>query len=121
MIHYVYKIIFLVGSLSGHYYIGKRSYNGDNIDNDTYCGSGKICDDYFKKHKKILNETYKKEVLKICETEEEAYLEEEIILGDLFKTDILCEISKKVAMVDSLLMNHGIKARRGARLHGIKD
>lgn len=90
MVHYVYKITFLSGSLCGHYYIGKRSYNGSNIDRDTYCGSGKICDDYFKTHKKILNETYKKDILKICDTEKDAYEEEERILGDLFETDEKC-------------------------------
>ena len=90
MIHYVYKITFLVGSLSGHYYVGKRSYNGDDIDNDKYSGSGKICEDYFKTHKKILNETYKKEILKLCDSEEDAYRNEEEILGNLFKTDKLC-------------------------------
>ena len=90
MIHYVYKITFLNGSLKGHYYIGKRSYGGDDINDDHYCGSGKICDDYFKTHKRILNETYVKEILKVCKSEQDAYKEEEEILGDLFKTDDLC-------------------------------
>lgn len=90
MVHYIYKITFLVGSLSEHYYIGKRSYKGNDITCDVYCGSGKICDDYFKTHKKILNETYKKDILKICNSEKEAYDEEEKILGNLFETDEMC-------------------------------
>lgn len=95
MIHYVYKIIFLDGSLKNHYYIGKRSYNGVDINCDSYSGSGKICDDYFNTHKKVLNETYQKEILKICDSEQEAYDEEKRILGDLFQTDVLCANFKK--------------------------
>lgn len=90
MLHYVYKITFLVGKLSKHYYVGKRSYKGNDIAKDKYCGSGKICDDFFKTHKKILNETYTKEIIKICDNENEAYEEEKKIIGDLYETDNLC-------------------------------
>ncbi len=89
MTHYVYKIIFLQGRLKGKYYIGKRSFDGI-IEKDRYCGSGKVCDDYFKTHKRKLNETYKKEILKVCDSEDEAYLIEEKMLGDLYETDENC-------------------------------
>ena len=78
-VHYIYKITFLKGDLSGHYYIGKRTANickkkfewsGFNTIEewakndpmfDWYTGSGRVPMDYFKKYKKTLNETFNKE------------------------------------------------------------
>lgn len=31
MIYYIYKITLTEGSLAGHYYIGQRSFRGDDI------------------------------------------------------------------------------------------
>lgn len=63
MLHYIYKIIFLQGSPEGRYYLGKRSFGGDDIAKDTYSGSGSFCKAYFKACGKKLGETYLKEIV----------------------------------------------------------
>lgn len=47
MKHYCYKII---NKLNQHYYIGRRSYAGEMIEEDTYFGSGKRLKDAIKKY-----------------------------------------------------------------------
>lgn len=65
MIHYIYKIIFLRGYPTGRYYLGKRSYPGDDISKDRYTGSGSFPKEYFKKYGKKEGDTYLKEILEI--------------------------------------------------------
>lgn len=108
-IYYIYKIIFLQGTLTNHYYIGKhcqhmtekqlKLINTNNIqqyiiehpDFDKYTGSGKVPICYFKKYKRILNETYNKIILDFSISEEENVIKEKNFVGDLYKTDPLCE------------------------------
>lgn len=107
-IHYIYKITFLKGKLSGHYYIGKRTANvrkkkfeWSNFSNpiewakndvmfDNYTGSGKIPRDYFKKYKKEIGITFDKEILCFSNNFEENRINEEKIIGDKYKNDPLC-------------------------------
>lgn len=87
--YYVYKIIFLCGEYKGHYYIG--AHYGSMFDN--YCGSGKICKEYYNKYGKIA--TYRKETICICACKEHATrLEKELIATHI--NDSLCENIKIV-------------------------
>lgn len=108
-IYYIYKIIFLHGTLINHYYIGKHCYHLtndklknmnttdlqqyiiDHHDFDGYTGSGTIPICYFKKYKKILNETYNKIILDFSISEEENVIKEKEFIGELYKNDPLCE------------------------------
>lgn len=90
MIHYIYKICFLCEE-PGSYYIGKRSYRGTDITKDKYCGSGKYCDFYFKKHGIKLGETYVKEIIEINLSKEINSDRENYWIGDLWNTDPLCK------------------------------
>ena len=65
MNHYVYEITNLV---NGKKYIGKRSCKCP-IEDDKYMGSGIAITNAIKKYGK---ENFKKDVLKICSTEDEA-------------------------------------------------
>jgi len=89
MIHYIYRIDFLCGE-PGRYYLGKRSYRGRKIENDTYAGSGKFCFEYYNEFGQIRNITYVKTIIEINNTFEENLKREEIVIGDLWKTDPLC-------------------------------
>ena len=75
MNHYVYEITNLV---NGKKYIGKRSCNC-SIEEDKYMGSGTYLKRAFKKHGK---ENFKKEILEICITEEEAFEREKFYIGE---------------------------------------
>lgn len=90
MIHYIYKIIFLRGYPTGRYYLGKRSYPGSDLIRDTYSGSGYFCDEYFEEYGKSLGDTYIKEIIEINPSKKINSDREEIIIGDLWKTDPLC-------------------------------
>lgn len=90
MIHYIYKIHFLCEE-PGNYYIGKRSYRGINIERDKYCGSGRYCDFYFKKHGIKLGVTYTKEILEINSNKKLNSDREKYWVGDLWNTDPLCK------------------------------
>lgn len=70
MNHYVYETTNLI---NGKKYIGKRSCKCE-IENDRYIGSGKLLKKAIRKYGK---ESFSKRILIICETEEEAYIEEE--------------------------------------------
>lgn len=90
MIHYIYKIIFLRGYPCGRYYLGKRTYGGNDIAKDSYSGSGAFCKEYFKTYGKKEGDTYLKEILEINPSAKiNSYREIEII-GDKHKTDPLC-------------------------------
>lgn len=71
MNHYVYEITNLV---NGKKYIGKRSCKCP-IEDDKYMGSGIAITNAIKKYGK---ENFKKDVLKICSTEDEAYAYEDL-------------------------------------------
>lgn len=79
MVHYIYKTVNLV---NGHYYIGMHI--GKLSDN--YLGSGYLLKQAIKKYGK---DNFKKEVLVICENEEELRIWEKKII-DLKITDSDC-------------------------------
>ena len=81
--HYIYKIIFLCGYPTGRYYLGKRTYHGENLQNDKYCGSGNFCKAYFKKYGAVYGETYIKEILEINPSYEVNKIREKAIIGDI--------------------------------------
>ena len=103
-VFYIYKITLLCGSLKDSYYIGKRKFPipvyytkedlvkklQDDPMIDPYKGSGKIITNYFKKNHPEFNKTFIKEIIKFSESFEDNYKAEEIILGDLWKTDEKC-------------------------------
>ena len=107
-IHYIYKITFLKGKLSGHYYIGKKTadvrkkkleWSGfsdpielakNDVMFDNYTGSGTVPRDYFKKYRKEFGITFNKEIIHFSKTFEENALVEESIIGDNYKTDPKC-------------------------------
>lgn len=60
MVYYIYRIENL---LNGKYYIGKRQYKGDNPENDSYMGSGKLLKLAIKKYGKI---NFKKTIIQIA-------------------------------------------------------
>ena len=75
--HYCYKITNLINH---KFYIGKRSTHL-NINDDTYMGSSKIVDHAIAKYG-IKN--FKKEILKVFDTEKEAYdYEQELVTDEL--------------------------------------
>lgn len=88
--HYIYKIIFLKGDIENRYYLGKRTFYGFSIDKDSYHGSGNFPVLYFKKYGAVLGETYIKEILEENDSIESNRDRENIIIGDLWKTDPLC-------------------------------
>lgn len=90
-IHYIYKIHFLCGFPCGRYYIGRRSYSGDDISKDTYTGSGTFCKAYFKKYGRKEGTTYIKEILEINPSLKINIDREKFWIGDLWKTDRLCK------------------------------
>lgn len=90
MIHYIYKIHFLCGFPSGRYYIGRHTHKGNNLSTDRYTGSGNFCKAYFKKYGKKEGITYIKEILEINPSKPINLYRENIVIGDLWKTDPLC-------------------------------
>lgn len=85
--YYTYKIILLKGSLAGKYYYGQHST--DDI-RDHYAGSGKILQKYYKKYRAVEGVTYIKEILKFYNGPEELNKAENVLIGDLWKTDPEC-------------------------------
>lgn len=65
MVRYIYKITFLKGNHTGHYYIGQHST--ENI-NDGYLASGLFPVRYFKKYGTIEGETYIREIVEQCDS-----------------------------------------------------
>lgn len=83
MFHYIYKIIFLCGYPTGRYYLGKRTYHGENLQNDKYYGSGNFCKAYFKKYGAVYGETYIKEIIEINPSYNINKIREKAIIGNL--------------------------------------
>lgn len=81
--HYIYKITNLT---TGEYYYGKRSYKGD-WRRDKYMGSGTVLKRKMQKHP---DHEWRKEVLLLLESEQEAFEYERVVIGDRYKTDPLC-------------------------------
>ena len=77
--HYTYKI---TNNINGKFYIGKRTYNGHDINKDSYMGSGVHIKRAIKKYG-VLNFT--KEILGVFETAELAYEHE----ADLVTIDLI--------------------------------
>lgn len=71
--HYIYCITNLV---NGKKYIGKRTCHCD-IEKDTYMGSGIVINKALKKYGK---ESFKKDIIEICDNEEKAYNREREII-----------------------------------------
>ena len=90
MIHYIYKIHFLCGFPAGRYYIGKRSYHGNDLSKDKYSGSGSFCKAYFKKYGKKEGITYIKEILEINPDKKINRDREIKLIGTKYKDDSLC-------------------------------
>ena len=90
MIHYIYKIHFLCGFPSGRYYIGKRSYRGNDLSKDMYTGSGSFCKAYFKKYGKKEGVTYIKEILEINPDKKINRDREIKLIGTKYEDDSLC-------------------------------
>lgn len=90
MIHYIYKIHFLCGFPTGRYYLGKRTFGGDDISKDFYSGSGTFCKAYFKAYGKKEGSTYLKEIIEINPSAKINSDRETEIIGDKYKTDPLC-------------------------------
>ena len=88
--HYIYKIHFLCGFPAGRYYIGKRTYRGFELSDDSYTGSGQFCFTYFKKYGAITGVTYIKEIIEINPSKKINGIREKFWIGDLYKTDPLC-------------------------------
>lgn len=89
MIHYIYRIDFLCGK-PGRYYLGKRTFRWKNAENDSYAGSGDFCKEYYEEYGKIKDVTYKKTIIEINDDFEKNRQREEVVIGDLWKTDPLC-------------------------------
>lgn len=85
--YYTYKIILLKGTLAGKYYYGQHIT--DKL-KDYYTGSGTVLKDYYKKYRATEGVTYTKEILKFYNDSEELDKAEEVLIGDLWKTDPNC-------------------------------
>lgn len=90
MVHYIYKIHFLCGYPSGRYYIGKRTYKGDDIRKDKYTGSGNFCKAYFKKYGTKEGVTYIREILEVNPSRKINADREIEWIGTKYKDDKLC-------------------------------
>lgn len=135
MLHYIYKIIFLQGFPEGRYYLGKRSFGGDDIAKDTYSGSGSFCKAYFKACGKKLGETYLKEIVETNTCAKINASREAELIGDLWKTDPLCmnrfpggyggdAIEAKAVNqydLDGNYINTHVSETRAAEAVGLKD
>lgn len=76
MNHYVYEITNLI---NGKKYIGKRSCKCD-IEKDKYMGSGTYL---IKAMKKYGKDNFKKDILEVCESEEQAYESERVRIENI--------------------------------------
>lgn len=75
MIHFIYKT---TNEINGKIYVGKRSSN--TLD-EGYLGSGKLLKLAFRKHGR---QNFRREILQFCNSEEEAYLAEGLIVNQDF-------------------------------------
>lgn len=76
MIFYIYKITNLIND---KYYLGKRSFKGDSINDDKYFGSGTLLKKALKKYGK---DNFKKEIVTICLSFEELNKVERDIINE---------------------------------------
>ena len=82
MIHYIYKVTNLK---NGKYYIGKRSFKGESINEDKYMGSGTLIKLALKKYGKF---NFKKEIIAICSSYDEVNkLERDIITEEIINDE----------------------------------
>jgi hypothetical protein len=79
--HYVYR----VENDKGEFYYGKRSYKGD-YKQDKYMGSGTL----LKAKMRAGKYSWVKQVVFLCEDEDEAYEKEKEILGSSWRDDEKC-------------------------------
>ncbi len=84
MRHYTYKI---VNKINNHYYYGRRSYEGEVIEQDTYYGSGKRLKLAFKKYG---IENFSKIILQEYETYEELVDAEKKLISEFEVNDVDC-------------------------------
>jgi hypothetical protein len=84
MIYYIYKII---NNLNGHYYYGRRAYNGVDVEQDDYFGSGKRLKAAIKKYGK---ENFTKSIISIHETEKELIVAEQKVVTEEIVKDPAC-------------------------------
>ena len=82
MIHYIYKITCLKGSLKNHYYIGKHSTVNDDWE---YYGSGTIIQDYYKKYGREQGVSITKEILEYNQSFEQNMTREREIIATFGK------------------------------------
>lgn len=87
MVHYIYKITCLCGSLAGHYYIGKRT---QRVEGEHYYGSGSVLKKYYKKYPPVEGKTIIKEIIEYNGSMQQNSMREKEIIGDLYKNDPLC-------------------------------
>lgn len=119
-IHYIYKIHFLCGFPTGRYYLGKRTYNGNDISKDKYHGSGNFCKEYFNKYGSIPGKTYLKEIVEINPSYNINKNREVIIIGDLWKTDPLC-MNQRGGGDGGMIPKHTISDKGKRRLSEINS
>lgn len=81
--HYIYKT---TNTINGKYYYGKRSCKGSAID-DPYMGSGKLLKTSIKKYG---IENFTKEILAYCDSSEDAYELEELVVTQKEVNDPMC-------------------------------
>lgn len=84
MIYYIYKII---NKINGHYYYGRRAFPGEDINKDTYFGSGKRLKAAIKKYGK--NNFYK-EVISIHSSELDLVIAEKNLITEDVVKDSSC-------------------------------
>ena len=84
MIYYIYKI---TNTLNGHYYYGRRAFNGNDPYQDPYFGSGKRLKFAIKKYEKS---NFIKEIISIHNSEKELILEERRVVTEDIVKDPMC-------------------------------
>lgn len=84
MKHYCYKII---NKVNGHYYIGRRSYVGEILEEDNYFGSGKRLKTAIKKYG---IDNFEKHILLECNTLEELVAAEKSLVTSVEVKDAKC-------------------------------
>lgn len=84
MKHYTYKI---TNNVNGKYYLGRRSFNNEMIEADSYFGSSKILKRSIRKYGK---DSFTKEILEIYDTYEELVEAEKTLITADIVADPLC-------------------------------
>lgn len=84
MVFYLYKI---TNKINGHYYYGRRVYNGEKAEEDPYFGSGKRLKLAIKKHG-VHN--FFKEIVALFDTEEDLINAEKLLVNEQVVKDPNC-------------------------------